>query len=77
MNIEPDIFESLGDDAPDIGCAAGFELLHRYVDSGLDGGDPAAEFPGLATHLQRCPACRSDYEGLIDAARQFGDADTR
>ena len=75
--MDPDIFESLGDDAPDIGCAAGFEVLHRYVESGLDGGDPAGEFPGLATHLQRCPACRSDYEGLIDAARLFGDAESR
>ena len=73
MNIDPDIFADLDESAADVGCAAGFEVLHRYVESGLDGGDPAREFPGLATHLRRCPACRSDYEGLLDAAKHFGD----
>jgi hypothetical protein len=73
LNIDPDILADLDESAADVGCAAGFEVLHRYVESGLDGGDPAREFPGLATHLRRCPACRSDYEGLLDAAKHFGD----
>ena len=57
----------------DAGCAAGFEVLHRYVESELANGDPAGEFPGLATHLRDCPACREDYLGLLEAARRFGD----
>ncbi len=76
MNIDRDIvaeLEELDEQAPDVGCSAGFEILHRYVESGLEGGDPEHEFPGLATHLRRCPACRGDYEGLVDAAEQFGD----
>lgn len=77
MNVDPDLFSGIDDRAPDVGCAAGFEILHRYVESGLAGGDPAREFPGLATHLRRCPACRSDYEGLVEAAQQFGDVDPR
>ena len=77
MNIDPDLFGDLDDSAPDVGCAAGFEILHRYVEAKLAGGDPAREFPGLATHLRRCPACRSDYEGLVEAAQEFGDVDPR
>jgi len=77
MNIDRDIFDDLDETAPDVGCSAGFEILHRYVESGLAGGDPEHEFPGLATHLRRCPACRSDYEGLVEAAEQFGDVDPR
>lgn len=77
MNIDPDLFADLDDASPDVGCAAGFEILHRYVEVGLAGGDPASEFPGLSTHLRRCPACRSDYEGLVEAAQQFGDVDPR
>jgi hypothetical protein len=64
----------LSAEAIDAGCAAGFEVLHRYVETELADGDPADEFPGLATHLRDCPACREDYLGLLEAARRFGDA---
>ena len=77
MNIDPDLFADLDDTSPDVGCAAGFEILHRFVETGLAGGDAVHEFPGLATHLRRSPACRSDYDGLVEAARQFGDVDPR
>ena len=63
----------LAADTIDSGCAAGFEVLHRYVQSELAEGNPASEFPGLATHLRNCPACREDYLGLLEAAREFGD----
>jgi predicted anti-sigma-YlaC factor YlaD len=64
-------------DDVDAGCAAGFEVLHRYVESQLAGGDPALELPGLDAHLRRCPACQEDYLGLLSVARDFGDADPR
>ena len=57
----------------DAGCAASFEVLHRFVESELASGDPEGDFPGLATHLRDCPACREDYLGLLEAARRFGD----
>jgi len=30
-------------------------------------------YPGTAIHLLSCPACRADHEGLLVAARRFGD----
>lgn len=75
LGDDPD--RSDGDDAApvvDAGCAAGFEVLHRYVESELAGGDPAEELPGLAVHLRRCPACHEDYLGLLESAGRFGDA---
>ena len=74
MNPDEDILELLEADAVDPGCAAGFEVLHQYVESRLSGGDPEHELPALAAHLRSCPACRDDYSGLVDAAKRFGDA---
>lgn len=65
----------LAADDIDSGCAASFEVLHRYVEAELAGGDPTRDLPGLAAHLQRCPACREDYLGLLEAARAFGNDD--
>jgi hypothetical protein len=31
-------------------------------------------FPGTALHLRSCPGYRADHEGLLEAARKFGDA---
>lgn len=58
----------------DAGCAAGFEVLHRYVEEELAGGEAARSHPGLAAHLVSCSACRQDYLGLVEAAQLFGDA---
>ena len=74
MNNELNIDHLLGvPDGADSGCAAGFEVLHHYVEAELAGHDPALRQPGLATHLRNCPACRSDFLGLLDAIRHFGD----
>jgi hypothetical protein len=72
---ERELDDLLATDPVDAGCAAGFEVLHRYVEAELSGGDPDAAYPGLAAHLRCCPACRQDHEGLIEASRLFGDAD--
>jgi len=74
MNADQDIFELLNAETVDAGCSAGFEVLHQYVESELNGGDPELELPGLAAHLRSCPACRDDYSALADAAEHFGDA---
>ena len=58
----------------DAGCTAGEAILDAYVDLELAGRDPAAAFPGTALHLRSCPGCRADHEGLLEAARTFGDA---
>jgi predicted anti-sigma-YlaC factor YlaD len=58
----------------DADCTAGREILDVYVELELTGEDPARVYPGTAIHLQSCPGCRTAYEGLLDAARRFGDA---
>lgn len=61
----------------DPGCDAAIEILDVYIDLELAGEDPAATYPGTAIHLQACPACLTDHDGLLDAARPFGDATLR
>ena len=75
MKTPRDIDALLPDNSVDAGCAAGFELLHQYVDDELSGGDPATSQPGLAAHISSCPACREDYRGLRDAVAIFGDVE--
>jgi len=75
VSRDRDIDGLLAADTVDAGCSAGFEVLHRYVEEELAGGQPAAAHPGLATHLLCCPACREDYLGLVEAAETFGDAE--
>ena len=74
MNDLPDIDDLLAVDSVDAGCAASFEVLHEYVEAELAGDDPAAQLPGVASHLRTCPACREDYLGLREAVRHFGDS---
>ena len=57
----------------DTGCTAGAAILHAYVELELSGEDPARVYPGTAIHLQSCPGCRADHDGLLEAARRFGD----
>ena len=57
----------------DAGCTAAAEILDAYVELELTGEDPAPVYPGTAIHLQSCPGCRADHDGLLEAARRFGD----
>ncbi len=75
MTTPRDIEALLPDSTVDSGCAAGFEVLHSFVEAELSGADAAASQPGLAAHLRSCPACREDYLGLRDAAARFGAAE--
>jgi hypothetical protein len=73
VSQERDLDAMLLAESVDAGCAAGFEVLHRYVEEELAGGDAAKAQPGLATHLESCPACRQDYLGLVEAVQTFGN----
>ena len=57
----------------DAGCTAGEDILDAYVELELVGADPAQTYPGTAIHLRSCPGCRADHDGLMEAARAFGD----
>ena len=54
----------LGPDGPEIGCEECFEMLDRYVELDVNGGDPDAAVPGMRAHLAGCPACHEEYESL-------------
>ena len=59
----------------DAGCTAGEDILDAYVELELAGDDPASVYPGTAIHLQSCPGCRADHDGLLEAARRFADVE--
>jgi hypothetical protein len=67
--------ELLRAQAGDAGCTAGEDILDAYVELELAGDDPARVFPGTAIHLQSCPGCKADHDGLLEAARRFADVD--
>ena len=59
----------------DAGCDAGVRIMDQYVEIELRGEDPSERFPGTTIHLRVCPGCRADHDGLLEAARLFGDVD--
>ena len=71
MNDHRHLDELLRAQDGDAGCTAGEDILDAYVDLELAGEDPARMFPGTAIHLQSCPGCQADHEGLLEAARSF------
>ena len=60
-------------DDGDAGCDAGAPIMDQYVEIELRGEDPSARFPGTAIHLRVCPGCRADHDGVLEAARAFGE----
>ena len=59
----------LGPDGPEISCEDCFEQLDRYVDLTHAGReDPEGAVPGMRAHLHGCPACREDFDSLLDLA---------
>jgi len=59
----------------DAGCEAGGPIMDQFVELELRGEDPGTRFPGTAIHLSVCPGCRADHDGILEAARHFGDID--
>jgi hypothetical protein len=55
----------LGPTGPEVSCEECFERLDEYVEG--------REVPGMAAHLEGCPACREDYESLVALVREDGD----
>ena len=59
----------LGPAGPEVGCDECFERLDEYVELEFGDADPELSVPGMAAHLQGCPACREDYESLVALVR--------
>jgi hypothetical protein len=60
----------LGPAGPEVTCEECFELLDQYVELEIAGEDPDARLPGVAAHLEGCPACHEDHESLRDFVLQ-------
>ena len=58
------IDELLGPEGPEVSCEECFERLDEYVEAELAGRDPEHAVPGMAAHLEGCPACREEHESL-------------
>jgi hypothetical protein len=50
----------------EISCSECFDLVSRFVEVELSGGDAVGTMPLLKQHLDQCPACRGEYETLRD-----------
>jgi hypothetical protein len=60
----------LGPQGFEVGCEECFDRLDEYVELELGGRDADQEIPGLGAHLAGCPACREEYEALLELARE-------
>ena len=58
----------LGPAGPELTCEECFEQLDRYVELELAGRAADAEVPGMAAHLEGCPACREEHASLLALA---------
>lgn len=54
----------LGPAEPELTCDECFERLDVYVDAELTGEDANSVVPGMAAHLEGCPACGEEHESL-------------
>ncbi len=59
----------LGPAGPEVTCDVCFEELDRYVEVEIAGRNPETAVPGMAAHLEGCPACAEERERLAAARR--------
>jgi anti-sigma factor RsiW len=55
----------LGPGRPEVSCEVCFEQLDRYVERELARADAEVAVPGMAAHLQGCPACAEEHASLL------------
>jgi predicted anti-sigma-YlaC factor YlaD len=67
-----DLAALLGPTGPEVTCDQCFELLDEYVELELQGLDADARIPGMRAHLDGCPACRDEHDGLRELAGRGG-----
>jgi hypothetical protein len=59
----------LGPVGPEVSCEECFGRLDEYVELELAGADPELAVPGMAAHLEGCPACHEDHDSLVALVR--------
>jgi hypothetical protein len=55
----------LGPAGEELTCDECFDQLDRFVELDLSGREADAAVPGMRAHLEGCPACREDHDGLV------------
>jgi anti-sigma factor RsiW len=60
----PALERLLGPTGYQVTCDECFDLLDQYVDLEVAGEDANARIPGMAAHLEGCPACHEEHESL-------------
>jgi hypothetical protein len=55
----------LGPARPELTCEQCFDQLDRYVELELADAQADEQVPGMRAHLDGCPACNEDHEGLL------------
>ncbi len=65
----------LGPAEPELTCEECFAELDRYAELTVAAEDADRRVPGMRAHLEGCPACAEDFQGLRDliAGRVPGD----
>ena len=53
----------------EIGCDECLEEMDRFAEMTLAGKSAAEAMPLVQDHLERCGACREEFEALLDALR--------
>ena len=72
MSLKPDMLKrmvrAIRDTRPDeIDCDECFEQVDRFVEMTLAGKNAAEAMPLVQDHLERCGACREEFEALLAA----------
>lgn len=64
LNDERLVARLLGPSGPELQCEECFEFLDVYVEAELAGEDAEQLAPGMRAHLEGCPACSEEHDGL-------------
>ncbi|MBC8509887.1 MAG: hypothetical protein ISR58_13070 [Anaerolineales bacterium] len=57
----------------EIGCDDCFEFVDIFVESQLQGKNPAEAMPLVEAHLNRCANCHEEFEALLVAIKATTD----
>ena len=74
MKLTLDILKKIvgsvvGTKSNEMDCDECFERLDLFVDIKLQGKDSSEAMPLIQDHLNRCGACREEFEALLDCIR--------
>ncbi len=70
LDVLKNMVRAIASTNPDeIGCDECFEQMDQFVELKLQGKNAAEAMPLVQDHLDRCGACREEFEALLDCLR--------